>query len=448
MEAFTITGNTPLHGSVRIGGAKNASYKLMIASLLAQSESRLLNFSHISDVETVANIIEQSGCLVKKSGERAVFIDPRGLNSTDLSHINGKQGRFSTLFIAPLLARHGHAIVPVPGGDQIGKRPLERHFQGLEALGAQIEERDGLIIARAEKLTGTTYRFAKNTHTGTETVLLAAVLAEGTTILENAAEEPEVDDLIAFLNAMGARVSREPNKIIRIEGVSGLHGAIHKIMPDRNEAVSYACAALVTKGDVIIENARPEHLTAFLSALDAIGAGYEIGSYGIRFFWKEQLRATNIATAIEPGFMTDWQPLFATVLTQCQGTSVLHETVMQERFQYVEQLKNMGADIERFQPEVEDPDATYNFNLADDAPGATHAIRINGPTNLIAGTFEVHDLRHGATLLIAAMAADGISTITGIEHIERGYEALPERLNSMGATITRTNIDSFGYTQD
>ncbi|MEX0895966.1 MAG: UDP-N-acetylglucosamine 1-carboxyvinyltransferase [Patescibacteria group bacterium] len=440
MEAFKITGKTPLHGSVRIGGAKNASYKLMIASLLANSESRLLNFSHISDVETVAGIIAQSGCQVKKAGERALFIDPTGFSSTDLRHINGKQGRFSTLFIAPLLARHGQAIVPIPGGDKIGKRPLERHFQGLEALGAHIEEKDGLITARTDGLKGTTYHFSKNTHTGTETVLLAAVLAEGTTVLENAAEEPEVDDLILYLNAMGARISREANKVIRIEGVPELHGAIHKIMPDRNEAVSYACAALVTKGDVIIENARAEHITAFLTALDSIKAGYEIGTYGIRFFWKEPLMATDIATAIEPGFMTDWQPLLATVLTQCQGISTLHETVMQDRFQYVDQLKNMGADIERFQPEVIDKEMTYNFNLTDDSPEATHAIRVHGPSNLQAGTFKVYDLRHGATLMIAAMAAHGESILMGIEHIERGYEALPERLNSIGAQIERVNL--------
>lgn len=437
MEIFEVAGGTKLHGSVRIGGAKNASYKLMIASLLGSSESRLLNFSHISDVDKVAQIIEYLGGKVKRAGERAIFIDPTSMNAHQLNPQDGSQGRFSTLFIPVLLARFGKAVVPNPGGDKIGKRPLERHFEGLQALGATIREENGQIYAETAGLKGTTYRFSKNSHTGTETLLIAAAAAEGTTILENAAEEPEIDDLITFLNSMGSHIERKPNRVIEIHGNTNLHGAIHKIMPDRNEAVSYACAAIATKGDVIIENARAEHLTAFLEKLDAINAGYEVGNYGIRFYNKGPLRATNVTTEIAPGFMTDWQPLFATVLTQCEGESILHETIMQNRFQYVDALIEMGARIEKFNPKVENPDVVYNFNLTDTTPADYHAIKIIGSTPLKSGRFQVHDLRHGATLIIAALIATGTSYIEGIEHVERGYESLSERLQSMGAHITR-----------
>ncbi|MBP7774393.1 UDP-N-acetylglucosamine 1-carboxyvinyltransferase [Candidatus Woesebacteria bacterium] len=440
MEAFKVTGGTPLNGSVRIGGAKNASYKLMIAALLGNSESRILNFSHISDVDKVTEIISYLGGIVHQVGERALVIDPRPLKNYVLNPADGAQGRFSPMFIPALLAKFGHAEVPNPGGDKIGKRPLDRHFEGLAALGARVWQEGDVIRAETDGLTGATYRFSKNTHTGTETLLMAAVLAKGKTILENAAEEPEVDDLIAFLNAMGAKIRRRLNKVIEIEGVSQLGGAIHKIMPDRNEAVSYACAALVTKGDVIIENAVPEHLTAFLEKLEDMQAGYEVGSYGIRFYYKGPLLATDVTTTIAPGFMTDWQPLFATVLTQAQGVSTLHETIMQNRFQYVDSLVAMGAQIEKYNPTVTHPEIVYNFNMEDDKPDYFHALKITGATQLKATECTVHDLRHGATLILAALCAQGSSLIRGIEQVERGYESLAERLSSMGAQIERVQL--------
>ena len=437
MASFIVEGGTPLHGSVRIGGAKNASFKIMIAALLADSESRILNFSHISDVQAVKEIIIQLGGTVKEAGERALFIDPSGLNSSTIDTPSASQGRFSTMFIGPLVAKFGKAVVPAPGGDQIGKRPLERHFDGLKQLGISIEQKEGKFWCQAEKLQGTTYRFVKNTHTGTETLIMAAVCAEGTTILENAAEEPEIDDLIVFLNSMGAQVKRKPERVIEIQGVKKLHGAIHKIMSDRNEAVSYACAALATKGDVIIENARANDLKAFLNKLEEIGAGYEIGRYGIRFYYKELLKATNVVTEIEPGFMTDWQPLWATLATQCSGKSIIHETIMQNRFQYVDELVQMGAHIRKYNPTVEQAEKLYNFNLEDDRTEYFHAIEIEGPTTLKPGEFKVLDLRHGATLILAALTANGTSTINGIEHVDRGYEKLDERLRDLGAKIVR-----------
>lgn len=432
-----VTGGQPLHGSVRVGGAKNASYKLMIASLLANSESRLLNFSRISDVELVASIMGYMGAIVTRAGERAIFIDPVPLTKYRINPEHGAQGRFSTMFIPVLLHKFGKAEVPAPGGDKIGKRPLDRHFDGLKALGAKVWFEDGMYKAETKGLKGTTYRFEKNTHTGTETLIMAAVRAEGKTILENAALEPEIDDLIEYLNEMGAKVKRLPNRVIEIEGVKEMHGAIHRLIPDRNECVSYACAALATKGDVIIENARPDHLAAFLEKLDDINAGYEIGQYGIRFYYQGELQATDVTTQIEPGFMTDWQPLFSTLLTQARGVSVVHETIMANRFQFVEQLRQMGAEIELFNPEVKDPTEFYNFDLENDDPHNFHAIKITGPTPLKAGKFEVKDLRHGASLIMAAMAAEGVSEITNIKEVDRGYEDLDGRLRSMGAKIKR-----------
>ncbi|MEP7167675.1 MAG: UDP-N-acetylglucosamine 1-carboxyvinyltransferase [Candidatus Woesebacteria bacterium] len=438
MPTFRISGGTPLYGSVRVGGAKNASYKLMIAALLADSPSRILNFSHISDVTLTATLISALGAKAQEVGERCYTIDPAGLHTGEIGSEHGEASRASVMFIPALLHRFGKAVVPEPGGDKIGKRPLERHFEGLKALGVLIEQKDGMIYCSAQGLVGTTYRFEKNTHTGTEMLIMAAVKAKGKTILENAAEETEIDDLIDFLNAMGAKIVRKPGRIIEIEGVERLQGAIHKIMPDQNQVVSFACAALATKGDIVVENARVKELESFLSKLDAIGAGYEVGSYGIRFFTKGPLKSTDVTTEIHPGFKTDWQPLWVTMMTQAQGVSTLHETVYENRFQYSSELIEMGAKLELFNPVVSNPETFYNFNWVDRKQEDTHAIRITGPTQLQAGEFTIRDLRHGATLMIAGMCAQGTTILHDPkDHIDRGYEKLDEQLNSMGAKITR-----------
>lgn len=438
MPNFKIIGGKPLYGSVRVGGAKNASYKLMIAALLAETPSRLLNFSHINDVSMVAEIINSLGAQATTFGERAYIINPTNMSHPEINDKYGQVSRAATLFIPALLVKFGRAIVPKPGGDKIGERPLDLHFDGLEALGATIETKDNFIIVNAEKLHGAHYRFARNSHTGTETLIMAAVKAEGKTILENAAEETEIDDLIQFFNAMGAKIVRKPNRIIEIDGVPTLQGAIHKIMPDQNQVVSFACAALATKGDIIVENAIAKDLSSFIAKLDEIGAGYELGEYGMRFFYKNPLQATNVITKAHPGFKTDWQPLWVTLMTQAQGVSTLHETVYESRFGYVESLVAMGANIELFNPEVSDPENTYNFRLEDQKPDTMHAARITGPTQLHPGEFLVKDLRHGATLMIAGMIADGTTILHDPEsQIDRGYEMLDRSLASVGAEIER-----------
>lgn len=437
MHSFKVFGGTPLYGSVRLGGAKNASYKLMIASLMAKGEGRLLNFSKISDVVATEEMIRQLGGSTQKRGERTMFIDGSKLTSYEIDGKFGPKSRSAPLFIPMLLHRFGKAIVPHPGGDKIGKRPLDRHFLGLEKMGARISQNDKNIEVTAEKLYGTTYRFTKTTHTGTEMLIMAAVLAKGKTVLENAALEPEIDDLINFLNSMGASIRRRHNRSIEIEGVPILRPTIHKIMPDRNEAVSYACAAIATKGDIIVENAHKEHLEAFLEKLDEMGAGYEIGTYGIRFYYKNELHAVDVTTTPHPGFMTDWQPLWAVLLTQVPGTSIIHETIYPERFGYIPHLQSMGAQVELFNPIVDDPERVYNFDMKNDEPGNMHAAKFTGGATLKAGEFAVKDLRHGATMTLAAIIASGESIIKNVEEIDRGYEDLDERLRSLGANIER-----------
>ncbi|MBD3279888.1 MAG: UDP-N-acetylglucosamine 1-carboxyvinyltransferase [Candidatus Pacebacteria bacterium] len=437
-NTMIIQGGTPLHGCVRLGGAKNASYKLMTAALLADSESRLLNLPGIADVLMVKEIINQLGGKAYSAGEKTIFIKPQNLTSFKIKSEYGDVSRASTLFIPALLARFGRAEVPLPGGDKIGKRPLDRHFAGLAKLGVSWQVQDQKILMKAEQLKGTNYRFSKNTHTGTETLIMVAVLAQGKTILENAAQEPEVDDLIKFLNNMGARIRRRAMRVIEIEGVKKLHGAIHKVMPDRNEAVSYACAAIASKGDIIVENARQQDLEAFLAKLQEAGAGIEVADYGIRFFYQGPLRATDVTTEIHPGFMTDWQPLWATLICHAQGASLIHETVMQNRFQYVADLKKMGAAIEPTTVPVADPEKTYNFNWQDRQPSDVHAIRIKGPTQFQGGEFTIHDLRAGATVMLAAISGQGETILHNVEQIDRGYEKIDQKLQSMGAQIRRS----------
>lgn len=434
---LVIQGGTPLSGVVRLGGAKNASYKLMIASLMADSKSCLLNLPDIEDVYLVADVIKKLGGKVWEAGPKMLFLDPRGIDQFEIANEYGPLSRASTLFIGPLLAKFSKAKLPLPGGDQIGVRPLDRHLAGLKKLGVDYEYHDGFLHLETDQLIGANYRFAKNTHTGTETLIMAAVLAEGTTILENAAQEPEIDDLILFLNEMGARVRRRANRVIEIEGVSQLHGAIHQVMPDRNEAVSYACAAVATKGDVIIENAQCQDFTAFIDKLEEAGGGFEAGNYGARFFYQDKLRATDVATGIHPGFMTDWQPLWTTLISQAEGDSIVHETVMQNRFQYIEHLNKMGADIKPIELDVPYPEKIYNFNWKDRKESDIHAIKISGPTQFTGGKFKVCDLRAGATILLAAISGQGQTILTDVNQIDRGYEQIDVKLRSLGANIER-----------
>jgi len=439
MAKLVIQGGIPLKGEISLCGAKNASFKLMIASLLCPAPVKLTNLSQIADVELTKKILSALGSQLKSSNQRSLSLNAATITSFSVPQQLGLASRASSMFIAPLLARTNQAIVPLPGGDKIGKRPLDRHFAGLKAMGAQIQLNNNSLKASCKQLTGTNYRFPKNTHTGTETMIMAAVLAQGKTRLENAALEPEVDDLITFLNQMGAKITRKPNRVIEIQGVKILHSADHQIMPDRNEAVSYAVAALVTKGDITIKNARQDHLKIFLEKLTQAGAGIETSNNSIRFFFNQPLKAIDITTQPHPGFMTDWQPLWSVLATQSQGISSIIETIFTSRFQYVKDLQNMGAKISFFQPQPKQPEKYYNFNLQDDQPDNHHGIRITGPTPLTGKQATVTDIRAGATLALAGLAAKGETVLRDIEHINRGYANFAGRLLNLGARIKTVN---------
>lgn len=437
MSKLTIQGGVALKGAVKLSGAKNSSYKLMIASLLCPHENRLLNFSRIADVSLVADMLSSLGAKVYSAGERTMFINAKKLSRSTISQKQGSLSRASSMFIAPLLARNKKAIVPLPGGDKIGKRPLGWHFDGLKAMGANIKVSNNTLEANCQELHGADYTFPKNSHTGTETLIMAAVLAKGETTIRNAALEPEVDDLITFLNKQGAKIKRLPKRIIKITGVKTLRPVIHQVMPDRNEAVSYAIAGLITKGDVIIENANKNHLKAFLATIKKAGAGFESDGFGIRFYYKRPMKAVDIITKPHPGFMTDWAPLFGVFATQLNGTSKIIETIMSSRFQYAKDLTKMGAKISFFDPKPDNPEEFYNFNLKDDSPKNKHGMIITGSTHLKGGIFKITDIRAGATMALAGLVATGQTTLTGLIHLDRGYEDFAGRLLQLGAKIER-----------
>jgi len=298
----------------------------------------------------------------------------------------------------------------------------------------------GVIEATATQgLAGCLYKFPKNSHTGTEALILAASLASGKTRLENAAAEPEVDELISFLNQMGAKIKRTSRREIEITGASSLKGAVHKVMPDRNEVVTFSCMALGTRGDVEIENANLSHVGGFIKEVKAAGGGVQEKSSSLRICYKNTLKPTSVATLPFPGFMTDWQSLWTALMTQAEGESVIHETIFENRFGYVPHLLKMGARIELFNPAVGNPEEFYNFEWGEQTANFHHAAKVYGSTGLNGEQLEVTDIRAGATLVFAALMAEGKSEITGIEHIERGYEDLEGRLERLGARIERVD---------
>lgn len=436
MKKYVISGGTPLKGAISVSGAKNVALKALVASCLTDEEVIIHNMPHISDVQVMVKIIELLGGFVEFKGHTAKVSIAHITNTTIPLDI-ASHARASVMFIAPLLARVGKAVVPNPGGCRLGARPVDRIVAGIDQMNAKVEyhSEDGYFHAETNGLTGVDYTFEKNTHTGTETLIIAAASAKGRTVLKNAAEEPEIDDLIALLNAMGAKIKRTAKREITIEGVEKLHGAEFTISPDRNEIVTFAIAAYVTKGDVFIKDANTSPLDSFLKKLDEAGAKYEIANDGIRFYDSGPLTAVDVTTAIHPGFMTDWQAPWAVLMTQAEGAAVIHETVFENKLGYIKDLRKMGAKMELFNPKVENPKEVYNFNIADDRPWYYHAVRITGPSRLHDAIVTMIDLRAGAAVVLAALAAHGQTIVHGVNLVERGYEHFDERLSSLGANI-------------
>ena len=439
MEFFKINGGRQLKGEIKVSGAKNVAMKVVLSGLLTNEAVEISNIPLITSVEGTAELVRCLGVKVVSRQNNTLTIDGSGLKSHTVPLEMGGLLRTATMVMGPLLARFGKAVVPNPGGCRLGKRPVDWHIEGLTKMGARIKYDEGYFYAQADKLRGTRFRFQKNSHTGTETMMLAAVLAEGETVIENAAMEPEVDDLIILLQGMGARIKRGNGKTIIIEGVKKLYGTDFTVMPDRNEAVTFAIGAVATGGDLVIHGARKRDLTAFLENLEKVGVGFKVlDEETVRFYSSgNKIRPSKIVTGGHPGFMTDWQAPWTLLMTEANGISTVHETVFEDRFSFVNELVKMGADIEGFTPEVKNPEKVYNFNWSDRRDGNYQAIRIKGGNPLHEAFLEMTDLRAGATLILAALCASGESIIHGIEHVDRGYEKIDNRLRKIGASITR-----------
>lgn len=438
MEKIVVRGGKRLSGSVSVSGAKNVALKALVAACLTNKRVVIRNIPLISDFFVMADIIKELGGTVRVNGHSAT-VQLKKVKKDSILLDKAAAIRTSSMFLSPLLACIGRATIPNPGGCRIGARPIDRTVSGLRRMGVSISynSRDGYFHAKTNRLKGTVYRFEKNTHTGTDTLILAAALAEGRTVLENAAEEPEVDELILLLSTMGATIRRVAARTIIIDGVEKLHGASFTIGPDRNEIVTFAIAALISGGDVFIHGAKKIQLRAFLEKLQEAGASFEEGRGGIRFFVKGGLFATDVTTSHYPGFMTDWQGPWAVLMTKAKGVSSIHETVYENRFGYVEGLLRMGAKLTLFTPVVSHPKRVYNFNLKDDRADYKHGLKIHGQVQLHNGVVTISDLRAGATLVLGALAAGGESIIFGAELLDRGYEKFEERLRCLGADIRR-----------
>lgn len=438
MEKFIVTGGNKLRGTVSVSGAKNAALKALIAACLTDEEVIIKNIPLISDFFTMIEIIKYLGGEAQIL-DHSVRIRVKKIKTHRLSLDTAARIRTSFMFIVPLLFRTGRAVIPNPGGCRLGARPVERCLDGLRKMGADIayNSEDGFFYSKASKLKGMIYSFKKNTHTGTETMLLAAVLAQGKTVLKNAAEEPEIEELIALLNGMGADIKRTKKREIEINGVKKLHGTTYTIGPDRNEIVTFAITAIITQGDIMVKGAKNEHIKEFLDKLILSGGGVEEKEEGLRFFYHKGLKTVDVETSPHPGFMTDWQAPWGVLMTQATGECIIHETVFENKLGYINELLKMGASAILFNPETDNPEEVYNFNLSDDNPKYFHAVKVKGPTRLHNAVVTMQDIRAGAAVLLAALAAKGTSTIYDIEKLDRGYEAFEERLKKLGAKIRR-----------
>jgi UDP-N-acetylglucosamine 1-carboxyvinyltransferase len=436
MSRYIINGGKQLKGEVSIKGAKNASFKQIIASMLTDKTVKLNNIPQISDVKITTSIAKNLGCQIIEREHCLELITPKITNSS-VPIGTGKKSRASFMFVAPLLSRTGTATVPFPGGDKLGNRPLDRLFDCFSKMNIKVSENENNISFNTNKIIGTHYTLPKPSHTVTEVIIMTAALANGETIIDNAALEPEIDDLILMLNKMGAKIQRDVNnnKRILIQGVSALNGTEHEVICDRNEVVTFTCAALATKGSVCILRVKPKIVKTFLEIIEHMGAKVKTGNDEIYVEWVKPLIGIDIKTGPEPMFMTDWQAVFSILLTQTVGCSSIIETVYPNRFQHIENLKKMGAKFSLFNPKINDPENYYQFNKESDSPEYFHGVKIYGPTKLKPANFDIKDLRAGASITLAALTASGKSTINGVEYIERGYEKLAERLLALGANI-------------
>ncbi len=418
MDKFVIRGGNPLLGTIRVSGAKNSALPCMAAAILTEDEVILENIPQVRDIETERKLLESMGAEVELGYGRAqhrTSIRCAVLSDPVAKYEIVKTMRASSLVLGPLIARTGMARVAMPGGCAIGGRPIDLHIKGLEAMGATITQEHGYLEARTERLRGAHIVFDKITVTGTEDLLMAAALAEGESLFENCAREPEVTDLVALLNAMGAQIEGAGTSTIRIKGVAKLHGARHRINPDRIEAGTFLIAGAITGGDLNVDGCNPEHLGSLLSKLEQCGVKLEVGKENVRVHSGSKLVGVDITTEEYPGFPTDMQAQFMALLTQAEGTSIVTENIFENRFMHVGELNRMGANIT-----VQGRSAT-----------------VRGGAKLQSAAVMCSDLRASAALVLAALVADGESILDRVYHMDRGYERLEEKLRGVGAQIRR-----------
>jgi len=416
LDKLQIRGGVPLDGEVRISGAKNAALPILAGALLADGPVTIGNVPHLQDVTTMINLLGRMGASVTVDERMRVEVDPRTTKETFAPYELVKTMRAAILVLGPLVARYGSADVSLPGGCAIGARPVNIHVAGLQAMGAEVHIENGYIKARAGRLKGARIVLETVTVTGTENLMMAAALAEGRTILENAAREPEIVDLAQFLNAMGAKVSGQGTDTIVIDGVESLHGASYQVLPDRIEAGTYLVAGAITSGRVRARGAVAEHLDAVLAKLEEAGATVTRGDGFIEVDMRgRRPRAVDIRTAPHPGFPTDMQAQFAALNTVAEGVGTIVETIFENRFMHMLEMRRMGAEIR--------------------LEGNTAIIK--GVPRLTAAPVMATDLRASASLVLAGLVAEGTTEIERIYHIDRGYECIEEKLQGLGAQIRR-----------
>ena len=416
MEKFVVTGGKPLSGEVTISGAKNAAVAIIPAVILCDEPCQIENIPNISDVSLISRILQQMGANVRRINRSSLYIDPTKIRTCNAVTDLVRGMRASYYLLGALLGKYGKAKVALPGGCNFGVRPIDQHLKGFEALGATTQLVDGAIIeAECDSLVGTHVYLDVVSVGATMNIMLAASKAKGQTIIENAAREPHIVDLANFLNSMGADVRGAGTDVIKIRGVEYLHGITYSIIPDQIEAGTYMIAAAITGGDVLVKNIIPKHMDSLTAKLEEMNVKVAEWEDSIRVMADEPLRAVNVKTMSYPGFPTDLQPQIATLLAVCNGTSVLTENVWENRYQYMGELRKLGADVE------------INGRVA----------TIHGIKHFSGAEVSATDLRAGAAMILAALAAEGETIIDGVRYIDRGYEDVEEKFRAMGADIDR-----------
>jgi len=438
-DSFIINGGSPLKGEVILSGAKNVALKTIIAALMFDSEVYLENIPRIKDVADLIELVKSLGGVAEFVGKNKLRVDGRNLNVKEVDLFYGSKIRASFMFFAPLLFRFGECVVPNPGGCRLGARPIDRIINGMMAFGVAVEynSETGYYKAKLESPPKGRYRFEKPSHTGTELLILIGLMTDSEVVIENAAAEPEIDDLIFFLAEAGAAIKKQGSTIVVNKSLPLTQKFPFKIISDRNELVTYATLAIATKGDVVIGEISESVISSFLEALKKTGAGIErLEKNRFRFFYQAPIKPIDVETGPHPGFMTDWQPSFAILLLTGQGDSTIHERVFENRFSYVEELRKIGAQIDFLQGEVKDPRDFYHFNWEKNKD-YLQAIKIHGGQPLHNGVMNIMDLRAGAALACAALLTPGETIVNGVSNLERGYEDFVDKVMKIGGDIRK-----------